>query len=63
MNEYDLYTIKDFTKFKKEFKLTNKDIASIIGTSEQNIKNLVTANKPLPSWARAFIYMCNNKAI
>lgn len=52
----DSPTHQDWLDFKKENNLTNKDIASIIGTSEQNVKMMANAKKPMCSWQKAFLF-------
>lgn len=51
------FTSQDFKAFKKAFKLTNKDVAKIIGTGETNVKNQTAPNKPIATWAKAFCFM------
>lgn len=53
------YTPEDFKAMKKSLKLTNKDVAEIIGTTEQNVKFQTNKNRPLGTWAKAFVYMYN----
>lgn len=52
-------THQDWLDFKKENNLTNKDIANIIGTSEQNVKMMANAKKPMCSWQKAFLFKTN----
>ncbi len=55
--DVDNFTHEDFKNFKKEFKLTNADIALITGTSIQNIKNQSGKNRPVSKWSRALLFM------
>jgi len=50
------FTSEDFKAMKKALKLTNKDIAKIIGTGEANVKIQTAPGKPLATWAKAFCY-------
>lgn len=63
LDSVEEFTNQDFKQFKRHFKLNNKDIASIIGTSEQNVKMMTNKDLPLSTWARAFVYMWKNKTI
>lgn len=51
------YTAQDFKDLKKELKLTNKDVAEILNTSEENIKSQTGAHKPIGRWAVGMIYI------
>jgi hypothetical protein len=55
------YTYSNWIEFKKHHGLTNKKIAEIIGTSEQNIKVMANRNKPLSTWMKAFLYSWVNE--
>jgi len=50
-------THQDFRDLKKEFKLTNSDIAKIVGLKVDSVKNQTQPNEPLPTWAKAMIYV------
>jgi hypothetical protein len=48
----------DFKQMKKDLKLTNKDIANIIGTGETNVKNQTAPNKKkIATWANSMLYV------
>lgn len=55
--DVDSFTHEDLKAFKKEYKLTNEDIAKITGTSIQNIKNQTRKNKSVSKWSRALLFM------
>jgi hypothetical protein len=55
------YTYSNWLEFKKYHGLTNKKIAEIVGTSEQNIKMMANENKPLSTWMKAFLYSWVNE--
>jgi DNA-binding transcriptional regulator YiaG len=46
-----------FKQMKSDLKLNNSDIANIIGTSEQNVKNQTGKSKELATWAKSMIYV------
>ena len=52
-------THKNFKEFKKAMNLKNKDIALIIGLTENSVKNQTAPSKELPTWAIAMIYVFN----
>ena len=52
-------THKDFKEFKKAMNLKNKDIALIIGLTENSVKNQTAPSKELPTWAKSMIYVFN----
>lgn len=51
------FTSEDFKAMKKALKLTNKDIAKIIGTGEANVKIQTAPGKPLATWAKSMLYV------
>lgn len=51
------YTAQDFKDLKKDLNLTNKDVAEIIGTSEQNVKIQTNQNEKLATWAKSMLYV------
>lgn len=51
------YTSEDFKAMKKALKLTNKDIALIIGTGEANVKIQTAPRKELATWAKSMLYV------
>lgn len=51
------YTHDDFKAMKKALKLTNADIAKIIGLTTNSVKTLSQPSAELPSWAKAMLYV------
>lgn len=55
------YTHQDWKEFKKAFQLKNKGIAEIIGLTPDSVKIMTQPKKPLPTWAKAFIWCWKNE--
>jgi len=55
------YSHTNWLAFKEHHELTNKKIAEIIGTSEQNVKIMTNPKKPLSTWMKAFLYSWVNE--
>jgi len=51
-----MYTHEQWKEVKKALSLTNKSIAEIIGTTEDNVKKQLGPSKKLPTWARAMMF-------
>lgn len=50
-----------FNAMKKDLKITNIDIAEIIGLTPDSVKNQTQPNKDLPTWAKSMIFVWKNK--
>lgn len=50
------YTKDDFKILKRELKLTNKDIADIVGLEPTSVNTMLSKNRELPTWAKSMIY-------
>lgn len=53
-------THEDFKAMKKALKLTNADIARIVGLSVGSVENQTRPTKELPTWIRSMIYVWKN---
>jgi len=51
------YTHEDFKELKKQLGLKNRDIALIIGLTENSVKSQTAPSKKLPTWAKSMIYV------
>lgn len=52
------YTHDDFKEMKQDLKLTNADIAEIIGElTPDSVKTLTQPNRDLPKWVRSMLYV------
>lgn len=52
------YTHEDFKTMKKDLKLTNADIADIIGgLTADSVKSMTRRNAELPKWIISMIYV------
>lgn len=54
-----MYTYENWKAFLKAYGLQAEDIAEIIGKSKQNVYQQISPNKPLPTWARAMLFVHN----
>ena len=50
------FTHKDWKQYKAERSLRNKDIAHLIGSTEDSVKSMTQPNKELPKWAITMLY-------
>lgn len=56
--KYCDYTHEDFKAMKRDLKLTNADIAEIIGgLTPDSVRVLTQPNKELPKWVRSMLYV------
>jgi hypothetical protein len=60
MPEIDLHL--QYKLMKKELKLTNADIAAIIGHTADSVKTTTQPKRTLPAWAKGMVYNFLNKS-